>query len=67
MTLSWISNVFDSEFWQIWPKLNVNIPCDSDESSVNELFVSNKQILNQANASMKTLQYITKAEIILKK
>ena len=30
--------MFASEFWQIWP--NLNVPCDSDKRSVNELFVN---------------------------
>ena len=32
--------IFASEFWQIWPKLN--IPCDSDKRNGNELFACSK-------------------------
>ena len=37
--------IFASEFWQIWPKLN--IPCESDKCNGNDLFVCIKSGLKK--------------------
>ena len=44
----------NSEFWQIWPKLD--ILCDSDKHSENDLFVSHisRSVRPVTNSSVKT-------------
>ena len=50
--------IFASEFWQIWPRLNV--PCDSEKCSGNELFVCGKHSYLEAIVSNRSVKTVLK-------